>query len=75
MTQPRPLRRFRRHPLALAAAASLATAAPVAAQEAPPPDPTELDAITVTATRRAENVQEVPLNLPRSPAPRSSARG
>lgn len=63
MTQPRPLRRFRRHPLALAAAASLATAAPVAAQEAPPPDPTELDAITVTATRRAENVQEVPLNI------------
>lgn len=57
---------LRRHPLALATSLCLASAAlPVAAQDqdAPPQSAAQLDVITVTATRRAETVQEVPINI------------
>lgn len=60
----RPARGLRRDPLSVAAALALAglAAAPALAQDAPP-DPRDLDAVTVTASRRSENVQEVPLNV------------
>ena len=56
---------LRRHPLALACAAlALGLAGPVFAQQAPAaPTATALDAITVTAERREQNLQDVPVSV------------
>jgi len=55
-------RTFRRHPLALACAAlSLGMALPAVAQQAA--SATALDAITVTAERREQNLQDVPVSV------------
>ena len=56
---------LRRHPLALACAAlTLGLAGPVFAQQAPAaPTATALDAITVTAERREQNLQDVPVSV------------
>ncbi|HEX4871143.1 MAG TPA: TonB-dependent receptor [Nevskiaceae bacterium] len=63
---------FRRHALVRAAATLLASlSVPALAQSLPPEPPAaadaseavELDKVTVTATRRDEGVQEVPLNI------------
>lgn len=60
-----PFPRLRRHPLALATQLMLAgLALPALAQQADPPrSAKDLDTVTVTATRRAATVQDVPLNL------------
>ena len=56
---------FRRHPLALACAAlSVGLVAPAFAQQAAAPtSATALDAITVTAERREQNLQDVPVSV------------
>lgn len=56
---------LRRHPLALACAAlALGLAGPALAQQAPAaPTATALDAITVTAERREQNLQDVPVSV------------
>jgi len=56
---------FRRHPLALACAAlSVGLVAPAFAQQAATPtSATALDAITVTAERREQNLQDVPVSV------------
>ncbi|MBD9480924.1 TonB-dependent receptor [Pseudoxanthomonas sp. PXM02] len=65
--RPRNAQPFRRTPLALATHLLLATIAlPALAQEAPEGaarSATDLDTVTVTATRREESVQEVPINI------------
>jgi outer membrane receptor protein involved in Fe transport len=55
--RPRPIQ------LAIAVAFGGAQAWPVLAQEAETPSPVQLDEVTITATRRASGVQEVPLNI------------
>lgn len=65
-TLPHVARSPRRRPLAIAIALFAAHGAlPALAQQAEPPprEPVQLDTVTVTATRRAESVQDVPLNL------------
>ncbi|MDV3468248.1 TonB-dependent receptor [Stenotrophomonas sp. C3(2023)] len=58
-------RSFRRHPLALACAGLAATLSlpALAQQAASAPSATALDAITVTAERREQNLQEVPVSV------------
>lgn len=61
--------RLRRSPLALATQLFLVSLALPALSQTPDPagqaerDATRLDAVTVTATRRSESVQEVPINI------------
>lgn len=66
----------------LAGTAAFAISTPALAQDsAPPPPPpqgstsTGLDEIVVTAQRRAENLQDVPLSITALPAEQLSARG
>lgn len=53
----------RRRPLALSVALAMAPLVPAFAQVPDRDDATQLDSLTVTATRRDASVQEVPLNI------------
>ncbi|MCC7247694.1 MAG: TonB-dependent receptor, partial [Lysobacter sp.] len=60
----RPARPLRRARLSLALAIASATALPVLAQEPPAPDgAAELDRITVTAQKREQQIEDVPISI------------